>query len=122
MNEERSVGRPVDNRHERSILTVLTVSSAGAATPVTEGTDAGEADFTANAASVSVCGLWSGGVAALLSGYPLVFCCVHQLLFPCLEVMIQCNSPPRAVSYKVLPGCYIDVERLRVSHADVLVS
>ena len=61
-----------------------------------EETDAGDADSTTKVASV--CGLWSAGVAALLSAYPLVFFCVHQLLFPCLEVLIQGNSPPRAVS------------------------
>ena len=57
----------------------------------------------------------------LLSAYSLVFCCVHQLLFPCLQVLIQGTSPPRAVSCKAVPGCCIEVEHLRVSHADVLV-
>ena len=80
-----------------------------------EETDAGETDST-------VCGLWSAGVTALLSGYPLVFCCVHQFLFPCLEVLIQGTSPPRAVSCKALPGCCIGVDQLHVSQADVLVS
>ena len=85
-----------------------------------EETDAGEADSTTKIASV--CGLWSAEVAALLSVHPLVFCCLHQFLFPCLEVLIQCTSPPRAVTTKALPGCCIDVERLYVSPADVLVS
>ena len=93
--------------HGRSILTVLTDCSAGAATHVAEESDAGEADSTA--------------LDALLSPYPLVFCCVHQLLFPCLEVLIHGTSPPRAVSCKAYPVCCIDVERLQVSHADVLV-
>ena len=75
--------------------------------------DAGDTDSTTNVASV--CGLWSAGVAALLSAYPLVFYCVHQLLFTCLEVLIQGISPHRAVSCKALPGCCIDVERLHIS-------
>ena len=83
-----------------------------------EVTDAGEADSTTKVASVG--GVWSVEVAALLSAYPFVFCCVHQLLFPCLEALTQGTSPPRAVSYNILPGCCIDVERLHVSHADVL--
>ena len=61
-----------------------------------EKTDAGEADSTTK--DVSVGGVWSAGVAALLSVYPLVFCCVHQFLYPCLEVLIQYTSPPRAIS------------------------
>ena len=43
-----------------------------------EEADGGEADSTTKVASMS--GLWSAGVAALLSAYPLVFYCVHQLL------------------------------------------
>ena len=85
-----------------------------------EETDAGETDSTTKVASV--CGLWSAGVTALLSGYPLVFSCGHQFLFHCLEVLIQGTSPPRAVSCKALPGCCIGVDHLHVSQADVLVS
>ena len=51
-----------------------------------EETDAGKADSTTKVASV--CGLWSAVVAALLYVYPLVFCCVHQFLIHCLEVLI----------------------------------
>ena len=66
--------------HGWSFLAVLTVCSAGAASPMAEETVAGEADSTAKVAFV--CALWSAGVAALLSAYPLFFCCVHQFLFP----------------------------------------
>ena len=69
-----------------------------------------------------MCGLWSAGVAALLSGYPPAFCYIHQFFFPCLEVLVQGTSPSRAVSGKTLPCCCIDVERLHVSPANVLVS
>ena len=88
--------------HGRSILTVLTDCSAGAATHVAEESDAGEAVSTTKVASVY--GLWSTALDALLSPYPLVFCCVHQLLFPCLEVLIHGTSPPRAVSCKAHPA------------------
>ena len=101
--------------HGWSILTVLTVCSAGAATPVAGEIHAGEADSTTKV--VSVCGLWSAGVAALPFAYPLVFCCVRRFLFPCFEVLIQGTYPSRAVSY--ISGCCIGVERL---HADVFVS
>ena len=47
-----------------------------------EDTDAGEADSTTKVASV--CGLWSAGIAALLSAYQLVFYCVHQFLLSSL--------------------------------------
>ena len=108
-----------------------------------EETNAGAADSTIKIASV--CGLLSAGVAALLSAYPLVFCYVHQLLFPCLEGYFstscsQLQGPPRMLHQcrvpsclscrrpciathgcKALLGCCINVERLHVSHADVLV-
>ena len=75
----------------------MTVCSAGAASPVAEETHAGETDSTTKVASVYV--LWSAGVAALLSAYPLVLCCVHQFLFPCLEMLVQGTSPSRAVRF-----------------------
>ena len=62
------------------------------------------------------------GVTALLSAYPLVLCCIHQFLSPCQEVLVQGTSAPRAVSCKVPPPCCIDVDRLRVSHADIRVT
>ena len=37
-------------------------------------------------------------------------------------VFIDGTSPPRSVSCKPPPGCCIDVERLHVTYADVLVS
>ena len=58
--------------HGRIVLTVLTVCAVGAASSLAEETDAGEADFTTKV--VPVCGLWSAGVAAFFSSYPLVFC------------------------------------------------
>ena len=82
-----------------------------------EKTDAGEADSTTK--DVSVGGVWSAGVAALLSVYPLVFCCVHQFLYPCLEVLIQYTSPPRAVVLfldQSAAGPYQDAVRRHVSH------
>ena len=85
-----------------------------------EKTDAEEADSTTKFAFV--CGIWSAGFAALLYAYPLVFCRVQQFLFPCFEVLVQGTSPPRTVSCRHLPGCGNDAERLRVSHADVVVS
>ena len=97
-----------------------------------EETDAGEADCTRKVASE--CRHWSAGVAVLLSAYPFVFCCVHKVVFPCLEMLIQGTSPPRAVSSKALPRCLTPPGvlsgilttqdkkmRLHVRHADVLV-
>ena len=50
-------------------------------------TDVGE---TISAAKVAfVCGLRSVGVVALLSADPSSCFCIHQLLFPCLEVLVQ---------------------------------
>ena len=60
---------------------------------------------TISAAKVAfVCGLWSVRVVALLSAGPSSCFCIHQLLFPCLEVFVQGVSPHHAVSCKVLPG------------------
>ena len=57
-----------------------------------EETDAGEADSITLVTS-AFC-LWSAGVVALLSEYPLVFFCFNQLLFPCRDVLVQGTSPP----------------------------
>ena len=58
-------------------------------------TDVGEIISAAKVAFV--CGLWSVGVAALLSAGPFSYFCVQQLLFPCLEVLVQSASPHHAV-------------------------
>ena len=48
---------------------------------------------TISAAKVAfVCGLWSAGVVALLSA-GLFSYFIHQLFFPCLEVLVQSASP-----------------------------
>ena len=82
-------------------------------------TDVGE---TISAAKVAfVCGLWSVGVLTLLSAGPSSYFCIHQLLFPCLEVLVQGASPHHAVGCKVLPGIS-DVKCFHVYLADILVA
>ena len=83
-------------------------------------TDVGE---TLSAAKVAfVCGLWSVGVVALLSAGPSSCFCIHQLLFPCLEVLVQGASPHHAVGCKVLPGIGANVKCFHVSLAVILVA
>ena len=83
-------------------------------------TDVGE---TISAAKVAfVCGLWSVGVVVLLSVGPSSCFCIHQLLFPCLEVLVQSASPHHAVGCKSLPGLGVDVKCFHVSLADILVA
>ena len=95
------------------ILVVLIV----AASLVAVETDVEE---TISAAKVAfVCGLWSVGVVALLSVGPFPYLCIHQLLFPCLEVLAQSDPPPLAVSCMVLPGLGVDVECFHVSLPDI---
>ena len=69
-----------------------------------------------------MCGLWSVGVVALLSAGPFSYFCIHQRLFPCLEMLVQSASPHHAVSCKVLPGLGVDVKCFHVSLADILVA
>ena len=57
-----------------------------------------------------VCGLWSVRVVTLLSAGPSSCFCIHQLLFPCLEVLVQGASPHHVVGCKVLPGNGVDVK------------
>ena len=78
-------------------------------------TDVGETISATNVAFV--CSLWSVGVFALLSTGPFSYFCIHQLLFPLLEVL-----PHHAVSCKVLPGVGVDVKCFHVSIADILVA
>ena len=78
---------------------------------------------TISAAKVAfVCGLWSVGVVALLSASLSCYFCTHQLLFPCLEVLVQSASPHHAVGCKVLPGHGVDAKCFHVSLADILVA
>ena len=65
-----------------------------------------------------VCGLWSVGVVGLLSADPSSYFCIHQLLFPCLEVLVQSASLHNAVGCKVLPGLGVDVKCVHISLAD----
>ena len=96
------------------------VYSIVAASLVAVETDVGE---TISAAEVAfVCGLWSVGVVVLLSVGPFSYFCFHQLLFPCLEVLVRSASPPHAVSCKVLPGLGVGVKCFHVSLADILVA
>ena len=90
-----------------------------AASLVAVETDVGE---TISAAKVAfVCGLWSVGVVALLSAGPSSCFCIHQLLFQCLEVLVQGASPHHAVGCKVLPGLGVDIKCFHVSLADILI-
>ena len=58
-----------------------------AASLVAVETDVGE---TISATEVAfACGLWSVRVVALLSAGPFSCFCIHQLLFSCLEVLVQ---------------------------------
>ena len=96
------------------------VCSIVAASLVAVETDLGE---TISAAKVAiVCGLWSVRVVALLSAGPSSCFCIHQLLFPCLEVLVQGASPHHAVRCKVLPGIGVDVKCFHVSLADILIA
>ena len=70
----------------------------------------------------SMCGFGSDGPAALLSACSFVCCCSHQFLFPCLDVLFQSTPPLRAISRKALPGHSVDIDSLRVSYADIIVS
>ena len=70
------------------------VCSTVAASLVAVETDFGE---TISATKVAfVCGLWSVRVVALLSAGPSSYFCIHQLLFPCLEVLVQGASQHQA--------------------------
>ena len=69
-----------------------------------------------------VCGLWSVGAVALLSAGLSSYFCIHQLLFPCLEVLVQSASPNHAGGCKVLAGLGVDVKCFHVSLADILVA
>ena len=81
------------------------------------------AEETISATKVTfVCGLWSVRVVALLSAGPSSCFCIHQLLFPCVEVLVQGASPHHAVGCKVLPGIGFDVKCFHVSLADILVA
>ena len=96
------------------------VCSIVAASLVAVETDVGA---TISAAKVTfVCGLWSVRVVAPLSAGPSSCFCVHQLIFPCLEVLIQGASPHHAGGCKVLPGISVDVKCFHVSLADILVA
>ena len=91
-----------------------------AASLVAVETDVGE---TISATKVAfVCGLWSVGVVALLSAGPSSCFCIHQLLFPCVEVLVQSVSPHHAVGCKVLPGLGVDGKSFHVSLTDILVA
>ena len=82
-------------------------------------TDVGE---TISATKVAfVCGLWSVRVGVLLFAGPSSCFCIHQLLFPSLEMLVQGASPHHAVGCKVLPGIGVDVKCFHVSLADILV-
>ena len=83
-------------------------------------TDVGETNSAAKVAFV--CGLWSVRVVALLSGGPSSCFCIHQLLFPCFEVLVQGASPHHAVGCKVLPGIGVDVKCFHVCLADILAA
>ena len=84
------------------------VCSIAAASLVAVETNVGEAISAAKVAFV--CGLWSVGIVALLSVGPFSNFCIHQLLFPFLEVLVQSAYPHHAVGYKVLPGLGVDVK------------
>ena len=95
------------------------VCSIVAASLVAVETDVGEIISVAKVAFV--CGLWSVGVVAFLSAGPFSYFCIHQLLFPCLEVLVQRASPHHAVGCKVLPELRVDFKCFHVSFADILV-
>ena len=46
--------------------------------------------------NLCVVAAWSVRVVALLSEGPSSCFCIHQLLFPCLEVLVQGASPRRS--------------------------
>ena len=96
------------------------VCSIVAASLVAVETDVGET--ISDTKDAYVCGLWSIRVVALPSAGPSSCFCIHQLLFPCLEVLVQGASPYHAVGCKVLPGIGVDVKCFHVSLADILVA
>ena len=57
----------------------------------------------------------------LLSAGASPYFCIHQLLFPCLEVLVQSASPHHAVGCRIFPGLAVDVKYFHVSLADILV-
>ena len=81
-----------------------------------------ETDVEETISATKVSGLWSVRVVALLSAGPSSCFCIHQLLFPCLEVLVQSASPHHAVSCKVLPRFGVDVKCFHVSLANILVA
>ena len=85
-------------------------------------TDVGETISATKVALNFVCDLWSVRVVALLSAGPSSCFCIHHLLFPCLEVLLQSASPHHVVGCKVLPGIGVDVKYFHVSLADILVA
>ena len=96
------------------------VCSTVAASLVAVVTDVGETISATKVAFVG--GLWSVGVVALLSAGPSSYFSIHQLLFPCLEVLVQSASQHHVVGCKVLPGLGADVKCFHVSLADILVA
>ena len=94
------------------------VCSIVAASLVAVETNVGE---TISAAKVTfVCGLWSARVVAPLSAGPSYCFCIRQLLFSCLEVLVQGATLHHAVGCKVLPRIGVDVKCFHVSLADIL--
>ena len=75
------------------------VCSIVAASLVAVETDVGETMSTAKVAFM--CGLWSVRIVALLSAGPSSCFCINQLLFPCLEVMVQGAFPRHAAGCNV---------------------
>ena len=98
---------PPSIKFDHGITSWLSVCLVVAALLVAVETEVGE---TISAVKVTfVCGLWSVRVVVLLSAGPSSCFCIHQLVFPCLEVLVQGASPHHAVSCKVLPGIGVDV-------------
>ena len=65
------------------------------------------------------------GLLELLRSFfagPFSYFCVHQLLFPCLEALVQSTSPHHAVGRNVLPGLGVDVKCFHVSLTYILVA
>ena len=97
-----------------SVCSIVAASLVAVETDVEETISATKVAF--------VCGLWSVRVVALLSAGPSSCNCIHQLLFPCLEVLVHGASPHHAVGCKVLPGIGVDVKCFCVCLADILVA
>ena len=69
---------------------------------------------------LGLCGIGSDGVAALLSACSLVHCGSHQFVFPVLRCCFSAHL--HFVRSAAKRSHSVDVDSLRISHADIFIS